>query len=439
MLRSDLADPLASPLVQDVLELFLARGYEVVPTSADAAAGEALVLDLRTSASSAVLILRRGSDGAVVALERWTGSGERGHSPEPGTRPPPMPSAPPAPERARPTTAVWDLEEPFRRFAWLKKTPEGAQLALLYDDRLELAELSPSGIAPVGSFRVPFSSSRGLHVDAADLDGDGVREVAALWAEDVHSVDQGVDSKLHSWVFTASDETLAPVSGDLAAHLRIAGPAAYAQERGPFSLYRGPVFRLQLAGRQYERGSEPTPWGQANLFELTPFGSGEALVWAEEAGLNLVSVETGRPVPGRSLLGGLGPFRGPEVAVRLRTPEYRTGFGTGGQVAEKYHGLPQRLAILSDGTAYTVHRGRSKGLPLIGQPAGRDSVVRVVRDREALRLERPFEPVEAFIVDFALVDTGEEPPSVLLLLNDKEDGSGRSYLLSQSPNQYYNE
>lgn len=428
VLRSDLADPLASPLVQDLFDLFLARGYEVVPTSVDAAAGEALVLDLRTSGNSAVLVLSRASDGAVVAMERWAGSGEPGYASEP--RPPLLPTS----DRGRPTTAAWELEEPFRRFAWLKKTPEGSRLALLYDDRIEVAELSPSGLTPLRSFRVPFSSSRGLHVDAADLDGDGVPEIAAVWSEDVHSVDQGVDSKLHSWVFTASDETLAPVSRDLAAHLRIAGTSAYVQERGPFSLYRGPVFQLQSDSRQYERGNEPVPWGQANLFELTPFGSGEGLAWADKAGLTLLSVETGRPVPGKSLLGGLGSFRGPEVAVRLQTPEYRTGFGTGGQVAEKYHGLPQRLSVLSDGTAYTVHRGRSKGIPLIGQPSGHDSVVRVVRDHGALRLERPFEPLEAFIVDFALVDTTQGPPSVLLLLNDREDGSGKSYLLSQSPN-----
>lgn len=420
VLRSDLPDPLSSPLVQDLLELFLALGYEVRAAPLEEAPREGLLLDLRGPATSTTLILSRAADEAVLAVERSTGGIAAKHAPA---------EAAPAPAPGPRPGAAWELEEPFRRFAYLGESPGGPRLALLYDDRLELAELSPSGLRPLGRFRVPASPSRGLHVDAADLDADGSPEVAALWAQDVHSVYQGVDSGLRSWLFTVSDEAVVPATPDLAAHLRVAGGNAFVQDRGPFALYNGPVFRLGSDRGRYTRGIEATPWGGAGLFGFTPLDGAEGLAWRERGSLALVSRETGRPVPGGALLGELGTFRGPEVAVRLRNPEYRTGFGLGGQVAEAYHPLPPRVAVVPGGEAYTIHRGRTPGVPLVGQPSGRDAVVRIVREEGAPRLERPFEPVEAFVVDFALRQQGQGPASVLLLVNEREDGSGKARLL----------
>ncbi len=130
-------------------------------------------------------------------------------------------------------------------------------------------------------------------------------------------------------------------------------------------------------------------------------------------------------------MGDFTALSGPEVAVRLETPEYRSGFEKEDQVKETYYPLPGRVAIGSDGAAYTVQRGRTEGVPMFGKPSGRDAVGRVVRDGERLLLEHPFAAVEAFILDFALVERSGPSLDALLLLNEKEDGSGRAYLLLQ--------
>ncbi|MCD4688602.1 MAG: hypothetical protein K8R55_04610, partial [Desulfuromonadaceae bacterium] len=70
LLRSSLADPLLSPVVQDLLEDLLSEGYIVLPAGAQAIATSGLMLDLRVTDDSEILALRRAEDGAIIAFER---------------------------------------------------------------------------------------------------------------------------------------------------------------------------------------------------------------------------------------------------------------------------------------------------------------------------------------------------------------------------------
>jgi len=125
----------------------------------------------------------------------------------------------------------------------------------------------------------------------------------------------------------------------------------------------------------------------------------------------------------------LGDFEGPGVAVRLKDPEYRTGFDD--MVAEEFFFLPRRMTRGMGGKTYTIDRGRRMPeLALLGSPSGRDSVVRLSWNGRSLDLERPFPGVDYFILDFALLERSVDSAAILLL-NDKPDGSGKAWLLIQ--------
>jgi hypothetical protein len=88
--------------------------------------------------------------------------------------------------------------------------------------------------------------------------------------------------------------------------------------------------------------------------------------------------------------------------------------------------------MLSRGeSVFTLARGREAGLPLVGKPSGRDRVVRIDADRTGLKARFPFTPVNAFILDFDIVEHGGGELGAMLLLNENADGTGRSYLQIQ--------
>lgn len=432
-LRTDLRDPLSSTQVQDLLELLLERGFTVIPAPPESRVSEGLILDLRTAGAGSVLALSRAADGAILAFER-----QQAEKVSPAAKPlEPAPVPQPAREVAaagREAFAPGPLELSGRpkRLALLGAAEEGTfDIALLYDDVLEKIRVSAGGAAPLGEWRPQVASSRALHVDTGDLDGDGALEIAAVWAEDLRGIYQGTDSKIHTWVFQVEDEKLYPSGTDLEGYLRIAGGKGVVQKRGTYSPFAGPVLPLVREEEGYRTGAQPILWAGRNLYEATPLSTEEALALNERGNLMLVSLATGKALPGGVLLEDLGAFAGPEVAVRLESPEYRSGFEKEDRIKETYHPLPRRMLVGSDGTAYTVARGRSEGLPLVGRPSGSDALVRVVRNGRSLRLERPFAGVDAFILDFALLERPGHPVAAVLLLNEKEDGSGKAYLLFQ--------
>lgn len=439
LLRTDLEDPLASMDVQDLLELLLEQGYVVVPGAREDRPAEGLILDLRTSAGGAVLALSRAGDGAILAFER-------GGAEQLAVRQPPSPA--PAPEAQGPVSSPaspasvpderadfpagpLELPDQPRRIAFLGASGEGGvELALFSDEALTKVSVGGKGLLARSIRPTPAPAGRALHLDTGDLDGDGTPEVAAVWAEDRRGIYEGTESKIHGRIFRG--ESLDPLGQDLEGYLRIVGGRALLQKKGAYTIFSGPVRPLVHENGAFNVNDRAVRWAHRDLFAATPVSAEEALAWNERGNLALVSLETGKTLPGGVLLEDLGEFAGPEVAVRLAIPEYRSGFSKEDRINEVFLPLPRRMAQGRDGAIHTVLRGRNEGLPLLGKPSGSDALVRIVRAEGGLRLERPFAGVDAFILDFALVDSPAGSQGAVLLLNEKADGSGQAYLLFQS-------
>lgn len=449
VLRTDLADPLSSDVVQALVEFLVEQGYTAVLAPVGAPATEGLVLDVRTAGGAVSVAATRAKDGAILAIERRevnpadrSGTSPAKSAPAAGSRPsesPADPSPPPPPSQMRRTAAApalpvgpLELAGRPRGLAFLGSSAgEILDLALLTDESLQVVRVSGQGQTLLAEFRPPVSSTRALHVDAGDLDGDGVTEVAAVWAEDVRGVDTGTDSRLHSWILACADGKIRLRSDDLKSYVRIVGGRPYAQHRGAESAFAGPVLPLEEQGGHYAVGATPVPWAGRNLYVATPWSPNDAATWDPEDRLRLVELEAGAPLSSGLLLKNFGAFGGPEVAVRLSVPEFRSGFSQVDRVKEKLVALPRRVVQGADGSLYTIDRGYSKGLPLIGKASGRDALVRVVRRGEVLSADPSFGEVEAFLLDFSLVDEPSGVSAAILLLNDKEDGSGVGRLVVQ--------
>ena len=304
---------------------------------------------------------------------------------------------------------------------------KGLELGLLYDDKLVRYRLEEFGLETVGEFSPELGTKRALHLDAADLDADGQRELAVLWAEDVQGIYQGTDSQPHSWLLSSS---LKPLTADLAGYLRLHRQGAALQKRGSYEPFKGPVMGLSQLEGEWSIDETPLDWGGA-IFASTPLDQRLALGYDEQGRLQLVDRKQGRPLPGGLLLQDLGDFTGPQLAVSLENPKYRSGFAKEDLVREEYHSLSPRMALAADGSAYTVKRGRNAGLPLLGKSSGQDRVVQIITRDNRLLLQEPFVGVDAYILDFALLEQPGGQPAVILLINDREDGKGAAHLLIQ--------
>jgi hypothetical protein len=447
LLCSSLADPLMSPLVQELLEELLEAGFVVVAGSPDAVAEAGLVIDVRSAESMEVLALRRAADGAIIAFERNCKQVAQPAEPAaatavraPGSAPaavtPPLAAFYPAPAPvvgavSRPAAPLYGplvLAGRPRSLALLAGGGGGGlELALLYDRQLLHCRLEEAGLVTVNKLTPSFTASRALHLDAADLDGDGTRELAVVWAEDVQGIYQGTDSQPHGMLLAAD---LQPAAPEQVGYIRLSGKQAVLQRRGPHVPFAGPVVPLTLQDGAWQLGGAELSWG-GPIFACTPLDERSALGYDERGRLLLLERRAGRALPGGLLLDDLGSFAGPQIAVRLEHPQYRSGFSKEGIVREEYHALPPRLTVTADGVAYTVRRGRSAGLALLGKSSGQDRVVRIVRRGGQLLLEQPFAGVDAYILDFALLERPGRKPAAILLLNDREDGEGRAHLLIQ--------
>lgn len=268
---------------------------------------------------------------------------------------------------------------------------------------------------------------RALYLEAGDPDKDGKRELAAVWADDTQGIYAGTDSQPRSTILESNERGFRSSDGPQA-FIRLQGMRAVAQYRGTFTLVRGPVLPLQFSGKSWKTEKKVISWGKGNLFDTTPISEEVALRWSADQHLSLVSLQNGTPVAGGTLLYDLGNFEGARIAVPLENPQYRSGFSKEDVVRETWSSLPPRIAIDANGTAYTIRRERSMGLPLLRKPTGHDNLVALSWNGNRFTVSELFPGVEAFILDFALIQQQGQIQGALLLLNQKPDGSGKAFL-----------
>ncbi|GAB6061935.1 hypothetical protein [Deferrisoma palaeochoriense] len=424
-LRAPGAEPLAEPAIRDLVGVFTDRGFVVIPAvnGGGVPPDASLTVEVRREDGRWVAALRRTSDGAFLALD------EAG-PPEPGSKGTPPPAPRPA-GQAAPAPSPSPERPPAARTVELSDRPRGlcavgGEIALLYDDRVVRAAMGPDGLRELARFPAPVRPSRALWIDAGDADGDGTPELAVTWAEDVSQVYEGTDSRPRSVVLTWPG--LEPASEVLPGYLRIVGGRALFQRRGRFSAFEGPVAALAPEGGRWQvRGAADWPADHA-LYEATPLPDGR---WLSHRPGERWRLQGPGGTPGRAvLLTDLGRFPGPAVAVRLETPEFRSGFEKEDRVTERWVGLPRRVIVdPATGAIYTIRRGRSPGLPLVGRPSGADAVVRLEPGGGGIAAEEPYGRVELFVMDFALADDG----GAVLLANEREDGRGAAFLWIARP------
>jgi len=441
-LRSDLEDPLGSSEVQNLLELFLAEGFRPTLAGPGTTVKEGLILDLRDSAGGRVAILSKAGTGQILALDRQAARPLQ--KPMSDTSPAvdsamiSTESVEPAPLPSPAATLPANLSEHPLELSWEAKqialagtaSEETPILALLTDDALHLVRAEGGTVVLLDTWSPGLDSGHALRVGAGDIDGDGKREIAAVWAEDVKGIYQGTDSRPHAWIFSVSKGKLAPLSQDLEGFLRVMNDRLLWQRRGTYVPFAGPVLSVDRDGGKFQVGSQPVwPEGR-NLYAMTTLPQGtRALFWTDDSHLVLGSI---KEQGGKELVADLGTVSHPSVAVPLRETEYRSGLEKEDRINERNVPLPRRILMSKDEQVFTLVRGRSEGLPLVGTPAGQDMVAEIAVVPEGLTLERPFPGVESFILDFTLLPRAGRT-DVLLLLNDRPDGSGKSRLLVQSP------
>lgn len=431
-------NPLESPTVQEILEQVLIRGFAVRTSDKVVTSGKGLVLELRDGNGGGTAFLRRGSDSAIIAFERHTVVVS---APPAAAAPAPVPAMLPpqqatesSPVTVQATRTVSSLPGPLplpgspRSLAVLTDTPdEGLDIALQSDAGVERFRLRDNLLQPLGSYTVDHRSMRALYLEAGDPDKDGETELAAVWADDTRGIYAGTDSQPQSTIFEVAGRGFAALSGPRA-FIRLTGDFGVAQYRDRYALVQGPVLPLQFTGETWQTGTEAVAWAGGNLFETTPINAGAALQWTADKHLRLVSLQNGTPVAGGTLLYDLGEFEGARIAVPLENPEYRSGFSKEDMVRETWVTLPPRIVVDTDGTAYTIRRERSTGLPLIGKPSGHDNLVALRWTGDRFTVSELFPGVEAFIIDFALVKRQGRVDAALLLLNKKPDAGGEAYL-----------
>jgi hypothetical protein len=442
LLRSTEADPLASAPVREVLELALEQGYAVRLKEQGTGPGAALILELRSEGVRQQAVLTRAGDGAFLALERHpadpppvvvapatvaTAHAAVAVPPAPIAAAPPVPATIPDPGDLAPGPVA--LRDRPRSLALLGGgTATGVELLLQTDEGLQRVRLHGIDLQPLGRTALPAGGLRALYLDGRKGESTQTTTLLGVWAEDRRGIYEGTDSWPHSWLMEMDGENLALHAGPPKAFVRLAGDQGQMQARGTHSLLAGPVFPVALDAQTWRQETTPLPWAKGNLFDTTPINDRHGLRWRPDGSLQLVDMATGQPVTGGTLLQDLGEFHGPRLAVRLANPEYRSGMGKEDVVRERWQALPPRIAVQADGSAFTIQRGRSAGLPLLGKPSGQDRLVLLAWSGQRLIMQQPFAGVDAHILDFALVTDGDRVTAAVLLLNERPDGSGQAYL-----------
>lgn len=466
-------DPFEDELFAPVAQTALMQGYMILPDGVTTTTG--LVFSIRDTSRGEMLVLKRGEDGALLAMEKIRVAATPAVlSTATIARPqisPAMVSAPvvapivpvqPAPMvqsvalstpqrsispviAATSTTLsvqhpapaipqnemVFEMDgTPVQVVVW-PVASGGVDLYVMYDDAIQQMH-SDGGSLQLGErFEPPVSPVRALRLDIGDMDGNGQPELAAVWAEDIRGVSDGTNSLLHSWVLSGgASGGLKAISDDLTGYVALRGDRAYLQKRLEFSAFAPEVYALSLTGEAVTVSETPVRLDTRLLFNQLEWPDNRsALVWNDDDRLMLVAQSENTRIAGSTLLTDFGRYQGPVVSIPLKDPEYRSGFSAGDRVMAQEVVLGRRL-IEQQGSVFTLVRGRSEGLPLVGRPSGADRLVQIDRSEHGLSAGYPFAAVEAFVVDFSVYDQGGI--AAIVLLNEKADGSGRSYLRMQA-------
>ncbi|NLC71488.1 MAG: hypothetical protein GX751_09045 [Desulfuromonadaceae bacterium] len=440
-------DPLADTGLSPLIDLLLEKGYALLP--GDAAAGDGLILERHSVGGQDMVLLKRTRDGALLARRRLTVPAA---PVVPAARTPSAPAAamtplaatvPAASTRGKAEPARNLLEprplvgneagllpladQPRRLAVWPAAAADGFDLFLLYDDSLRQFHYDGRQMKETARFPSPAKVSRALYLKAADGDGDGRPELAVVWAEDVIGVYQGTDSHLHAFMARPDGGSLVAASDNLKGYLAYSQGHWWLQQRGGHKLFLDQAARLEMKNGRFAAGkAQPVDRWLYDHADWPP--PSQRVAWNADGRLFLQNRQGAGAAP---LLLDFGRYEGPPVFVPLESPQYRSGFSRQDQILSKRLPLPRRL-VPAGGALYSLIRGRSPGLPLVGNPTGRDRLVRIRVAGDGLQADEPYGGVEAFIQDFDLLGEGAAPRAVLLL-NEKEDGRGAAYLALQEP------
>ena len=288
-----------------------------------------------------------------------------------------------------------------------------------------------SALRTLDRFVAPIKPTRALHLDIGDLNRDGQPELSIVWAEDVHDVSAATHSNIHSWVISVADDGMHLVSDDIAGYVALENNSGFFQKREEFAVAAAQVFPVTMENQRVVVGSQPLYASEQLLFnQLAWPDDSRVLVWNDDQRLMLMARGSNQRIPGSTLLTDFGQYRGAYVSVPFEDPGYRSGFSAVDRVLAEEVYLGRRLLRHND-IVYTIVRGRSNGMLLLGNANGADKLVAIHHADNDLSTYFPFAPIDAFIVDFALYGNDGDALKALVLVNEEADGSGSSYLLVQ--------
>ncbi len=449
-------DPLEDEILAPVLDLLLEQGFAVLPSGSNGAGG--LSIEVRETSSGKRLLLKRNSDGALLAMEKFAASAPT-RAVVIRTAPhangqtivatPAIPAAPVQvitanlavtttplqlsvqhpPQQVAQGEMLFELDgSPVQLVSW-PAVSGGTDFYLLYNDCVQRVHSDGNSLQLLEKFSAPVRPTRALHLDIGDLNSDGQPELAVVWAEDIRGVADGTNSLLHGWVLSATQEGLRAISNDLEGYVALTGAEGRLQKRLQYEPFAADVFALTMAQGKLVVGDKPVAQQERLLFNQLQWpDSSRALVWNDDQRLMLVAQGKDDRIPGSTLLTDFGIYQGSTVSIPLRDPEYRSGFSANDRIMAKDYTLNRRMLRHGD-SVFTLVRARSAGMLFVGRPSGADRLIEISNQGNSLTARYPFAHVEAFIVDFSIED--KDGRQAVVLLNEKADGSGRAYLRLQ--------
>lgn len=312
-----------------------------------------------------------------------------------------------------------DIDGRPKRLAVVSDANERLEMALLYNDRLDVVELDRGQLIDRGTHEAEARSGNALYVGVGDIDDNGDKEIAAVWGQDV-SLNDATITRVSGRVLSA--DTAAPKVGPTDLYLRIVGNRLYSQARTDTNPFAGPVRRLTLRNGTLRAAEPSSAYADLDLYTATPIEDGTLAAWTGRGRLGLIAAGDRRTSGSAAV--GLGVMSQPELMIRREKPQNLTGPEAGyGRIYDKAVPLPRRVIAGADGALYTIERSRSGGFAGLTGSTGRDQVVQLSMTRDGLRQTGSFGKLDWFILDFDLVDLGNGRQGAVVLANQAADGS----------------